>query len=225
MAAAARKIPASPATDVEKATAAVEAAQAVVTDLEQRLIAAQAKLDGFAPARARHSFTASQGDSGARAALDALAADQRAVEHEVNDLTEARDEARRRRDAAQAELAVAGDQARLAAAQDDGRRYIEVCRKVDRILADLVAAAAEEREIAAELERTRTLPPAVALQLADVAGSYMNSAMRYAGAHRIYTGNREASTIGDGPLVNHAEHITSRIMSPAAVAKMRPLMG
>jgi len=223
MAAAARKIPASPATDAENAAAAVEAAQAVVTDLEQRLIAAQAKLDGFAPARARHAFNAASGDAGARAALDALAADQRAAEHDVADLKEALAEARRRLGAAQAENSVAGDQAQLAAAQETGRKHVEICRKVDRILADLVAAVAEEREIAAELERMQALPHALALKLADVNGGYLSSAMRYAGAHRLYTGSPHASKNGDGPLGDHAEHIARQIQSPAAVAKMRRL--
>src|SRR5262245_8167432 len=111
--AAARKRPTQPADDVEAASAEVDRAAADVTDLEQRLTKAQAAVDGFAPARAQHSFAASQGDADAQSALNLLATVEAAARHKASDLDQALKEARRRLEAARSIETVADDQAGL----------------------------------------------------------------------------------------------------------------
>jgi ketosteroid isomerase-like protein len=179
---AARKIE-TPATDVENA-------EAVVADLEQRLMQAESSVAGFAPARRQHSYAATMGSNDARAALDALAAEQRTAEHTVADLTEALAEARRRRDAATSVSAVADDALHLENTKLVAEQYVEEAEAIDRLLVDLKAAVDRHAKLAVQLVQGGCLPPLAELAVGDTGGDRLSAAFAKADAHNLFTGNR-----------------------------------
>jgi hypothetical protein len=213
MAATARKKPATTPDEVEVAAA-------VVQDLEQRLIQAQAAVDGFALARAQHSFAASQGDADAQSALNILTTEQRAAEHIVADLTEALAEARRRLEVAKADAAVSDDQAGLDAAKVVAAEYVAAAEAVDQALIALRASVDRYHALAARLERTRTLPQTVAMQMASDAA--LNFAVQRENCHRIYTWDAHSAVGGTGQrLGDFARGVARHLDLPSKIAKLR----
>jgi hypothetical protein len=198
----------------------VEAAAAVVLGLEQRLIQAEAAVAGFAPARAQHSFAASQGDADAQSALNLLATEQRAAEHTVADLKEALAEAQRRLDAARSIEAVADDQAGLEVAKVIAQQYVAAAEDVDQALADLKAATDRYQAKAAQLERARVLPQAITMQMASDAP--LNFAVQLQNCHRIYTWDTSSAVGGTGQkLGDFARFVATKIDLPSVIAKLR----
>jgi hypothetical protein len=209
---AARKIE-TPATDVENA-------EAVVADLERRLIQAESSVAGFAPARRQHSYAATMGSNDARAALDALAAEQRTAEHTVADLTEALAGARRRLDAATSVSAVADDTLHLENTKLVAEQYVE--EAIDRLLVDLKAAVDRHAKLAVQLVQGGCLPPLAELAVGDTGGDRLNAVFAKADAHNLFTGNRHGtSRSGSQLLADLDRHAVSQLQLRSVVSKLR----
>jgi hypothetical protein len=199
----------------------VEAAAATVSSIEQQIIQAEHLVSSFRDRRAPHALAAATGDVTAQATLDALGVEETSAKRKVTDLQEALDAARSQQVTAQAGAAVSADVAQLEDAKAIGQKYVANAETIDQLLVDLKAAVDRHHALAAELDRTRTVPPAVRLRAGDSSGA-INAAFVKANAQHLFTALRHNTSQLDGQgLAEFARRIVAELKLPSLVAKMR----
>jgi hypothetical protein len=192
----------------------------LIADLRLQLQIAQDRRADFAKRRKPFTLKAAKGDDEAKQRLAELSSEELRSKHEIDDLTEALAEAGRLNDEALADRNAAADQASLDRARELANQLIAESEKFDELLAELCKTVARREALIQDIAGTRAL---YGMYLNSLGGNEgVNSAFRFAQAHRLYSASVHASSSGDVPLAKWTRNAVQHLELPSVLAKRRP---